>query len=101
MIGGRVSVDVRKVDVEGQESSALDLTDLRNVPVGVTSQLLIEYRGHIEASSAQKLGGFCRQVLVGLEGRHVPTSWIGMSRSRASSAAYCIAAWTSSVFKDG
>ena len=97
----RVSVDVREVDIQRDERATSSSTGFGDVDVGMSIKPLFEDGRRIQRVRPEDRSHLDGKVLVGFDGRHVPTSGSGTRRSRVNSAACCTAAWISSRLKDG
>lgn len=98
-LGGWIGPDVGEVEIEGDESAAFVLADGRDTGIGSASEILDENVNGIVPGFVEENHENRGKVLVELELQDVLAR--GTTRSRASSAAYSMAARMSSSVRVG
>ena len=86
-------MDVREIEIKRDQRSAFTSANFDHSLVGLTAQSLLNNRMGIVSSGDEYLRQRGREVLVKFE---VHAALVNTTRSRANSAAYAIAAATSS-----
>jgi len=92
----RVPKHLAKIPVQGNQRSPLALADFEDPLVRGPSQPLLDCRNDIVAGSADQIAGGATEIFVELELHATFSVGTGITRSRAASAPYAIAANTSS-----
>lgn len=96
--GGWVGMNIREIQIEGDERSTLTRTNVDHALIWVTTKRLLHYGVCFMPGGNKQVRECGRKVLVELEFHAVLVS---TTRSRANSAAYDMAAATSSRFSVG
>lgn len=93
IVGWRIRSDVGEVQVQRDDYANFLLTNMGQLRIGLSDQVLVHYRRRIVTRTTQYFGYFNRQVFVNLELEHQATLLGRYTvRSRANSAAYSSAA---------
>lgn len=97
----RICPYVSEPPIQRRQDPLFNAHDFGDRRITTSAQPLAQDRGHVVTVCEQERGDFVGKILVQLEAHQAAPGMKGITSSRASSAAYAIAASTSSGFKDG